>query len=328
MKKDTKKNISLGIFIIAGLLLLIAVVYYIGSSQQLFGDKVKITATFKNVSGLQSGNTIRFSGIKIGTVKRVEIASDSTASAVLMISSSSSQFIKKDAYATIVSDGLMGNKIVSISSGSTEARSIEDGDTIRTREPVSLDDVVASFKKTSDNAQELTDNLVVISNQIKNAKGVLGKVVSDTLLAQRVSGLLTALETSSRNTADITREIEIAASRVNSGNGVVSRALNDTVWVNQVDQVLDSVQYAGSNLATASRQLELFMKKLNENKGMIDQLLNDSVTARHLDETIYNLKKGTDDLDNVMQTIDNSWILNLFTGNKKEEKKQKKKNQP
>lgn len=319
MDKKVRKDITLGIFITVGLLLFVGLVYYIGSRQQLFGDRVKLTALFKNVSGLQPGNNVLFSGIKIGTVKDIEIASDSTARVTLYISEEVSQFIKKDSYATIESEGLMGNKVVSISSGAATSATIEDGDQIRAKEPVSIDEVITSFKATSDNARNLTRNLNLISEQIKNAEGLLGKIVSDSVLSQRVSNVVMSLEKTGVNAAQITRQVEIAARQVNNGEGLLSKALHDDSLANDLQITIDSVKYAGKNLADASRELKLFMKKLNDNQGMIDKLINDSTTAKKFEETMHNVQRGTEDLDEVMKTINDSWLLNLFSGGKDED---------
>ncbi|MBW3546047.1 MAG: MCE family protein [Bacteroidetes bacterium] len=316
MDNKVKKDITLGIFITIGLLLFVGLIYYIGSQQQLFGDKVKVVAMFKNVSGLQKGNNVRFSGIKIGTVKSVEIATDSTARVVLTIDEDVSRFIKTDSYASIESEGLMGNKIISVSSGSEEGEPIEDGDLIRSKEAVNIDDVITSFKATSDNARDLTGNLNLISEQIKNAEGLLAKIVSDSVLSEKVSNVVVSLEKTGINAAQITRQVEIAARQVNSGNGLLSKTLHDEGLARDLDVTIDSVKNAGKNLAEASKELKIFMEKLNNNRGMIDKLLNDSVSAKKLEETMHNVQRGTEDLDKVMETVNESWLLNLFSGGK------------
>lgn len=320
MDKKVKKDITLGIFIVIGLVLFIGLIYYIGSRQQLFGSKVKVTALFKNVGGLQTGNNVRFSGIKVGTVREIEIATDSTARVTLLINEDASQYIKQDAFATIDSDGLMGNKIVSISSGSAEAPVLAEGDVLRTKEPVNIDDVIASFKKTSDNARELTQNLTAISRQIKNAEGLLGKVVSDSVLAYKVSNIVGSIERTGLNAAQITDQIELAAMKLNKGDGLLARAINDERLGNSIETTIDSIKYAGKNLADASRDLKKFMNKLNNNNGILNQLLSDSTSAKNFKETMYNVKVGTEDLDEVMHTVNTSWLLNLFSKDKNKDK--------
>ncbi|MEX2336277.1 MAG: MlaD family protein [Fulvivirga sp.] len=316
MNKNIRKDITLGIFITVGILLLAGAIYYVGSQQQLFSKSVHISALFKNVGGLQSGNNVRFSGIKVGIVENIEIATDSTARVILRISEDARKFIKEDAFATIESDGLMGNKIVSISLGSPGARSLKEGDQIRTREPVNLDDVISSFMETSDNARKLTGNLNEISKQIRSAEGLLGKIVSDSILAQRVANIVVSLERTGRNAAEITHQIEEASKKLNTGGGLLARSIHDEALGRAVEQTIDSLNYSGRNLASASRDLKKFMQALNNNPGLLNKLLNDSIAAKNLEETLRNVRQGTEDMDKVMTTLNNSWLLNLFSGNR------------
>lgn len=321
MDKKAKNNITIGVFVTVGILLFIGFIYFIGSQQSLFGSKVKITAIFKDVAGLQSGNNVRFSGIKIGVVDQIEIASDTTVRVYLLIDKDAGRYIKKDAIASVDSDGLMGNKILSISSGSQGTEAVESGDQIKSKEPLGLEDVITSIKNTSDNARELTSNLNDISEKIKNAEGLLGKVVSDSLLARQVENVVASLEQTGSNAERISREMEIASMQVNKGDGLIGRALYDTTWSHEVGLTLDSVRSAGNNLSASTEELKMFMKKLNDNKGMIDKLMNDSTVAGEFEGMMKNLNKGTENIDDAIETIDNSWLLNLFSGDK--EKKEK-----
>ena len=65
MDTHTQKfKIRLGLFIIGGLAIFVIAIFIIGKQQNLFNPVFKLTTTFYNVSGLQVGNNIRFSGIK------------------------------------------------------------------------------------------------------------------------------------------------------------------------------------------------------------------------------------------------------------------------
>jgi phospholipid/cholesterol/gamma-HCH transport system substrate-binding protein len=322
MEKKTKKDITLGIFVVIGLLIFIAVLYYIGSREQLFGSQVKVVATFKNISGLQPGNNVHMSGIKVGTVSDVSIATDSTVNIVMKIEQSASRFIKRDAVATVASDGLMGNKIVSLAEGSAEARSIENMDTILTKEPVSIDDIINTFNETSEQARDLIENLVTVSSRIKNSEGLLGMVISDTTLVTRVEGIIASVDRTSKNAADITGSIEKAARNLNEGDGLLAKLIHDDRMGNNMAQAMDSIMRAGENLASVSRDLKTFTTKLSNEQGVVGKLVNDSIMGENLKETIYNVRKGTENLDQVVSTINESWLLNIFSGNKKKKRQE------
>jgi phospholipid/cholesterol/gamma-HCH transport system substrate-binding protein len=313
-KLSKRKQMTLGLFVTIGVLIVIGLVYYLGSKKQWFGDNIRVYTYFYNVSGLQPGNNIRFSGINVGTVKSIQLASDSAVLAEMIISEEASRFIKVDSKAMIESDGLMGNKVITISSGSAGARNIEPADTLESKSPVSLDEVISSFKETSDNAGALTQNLKEISEQIQRSRGLLGKLVADTVLAQRIESTVSAIEQTSENTRIITHQVAETSRRLNHGQGIVPRLLNDSSLADNLTSAMDSLRYASRNLAATSRELETFATRLNNEDGAINLLLTDSLFAKNLAETLQNLNMGTRDLDKVMETVDQSWLLNLFSG--------------
>jgi phospholipid/cholesterol/gamma-HCH transport system substrate-binding protein len=117
MKKNSTNKIKLGIFVTLGLAVLILAIYFIGEKQLLFKNTFRLTGVFRNVAGLQAGNNVRLSGINIGTVENISLVSDTTVRVDIVIDESSRKFIKKDAIATIGSEGLIGNKVLVINPG-------------------------------------------------------------------------------------------------------------------------------------------------------------------------------------------------------------------
>ena len=320
MKTSINKDIVLGLYITIGLLLFIGAIYFIGSQQGMFGSTIRIHAVFNDVSGLKAGNNVRMSGIKIGTVENIRIISDSSVTVSLLIDKNASQFVKKDAYAVIESNGLMGNKVVSISPGSTQSVHIENNDKIQSKNPADFDEAISSFNEMTDNANRLITNLVQISDNINNAEGLLGEVVSDSLLARRVEKLMLVIEKTANNTEAITQQMQYAMGKINHGDGLAARAINDESWANNVDDILDSARFATENLAQTSRALDEFVNKLNSSQGTVDKIISDTTMAGDLKSAIHNIDEGTQNLDQVMNTVQNSWILNLFHKNKKKDK--------
>ena len=316
MELENEKKITLGIFIFLGLIILTGVIFYLGSSRQLFGDKVTLYAVFHNVEGLQEGNNVRFSGIKVGVVKRIELVSDSTVRAELVIDREAAEFVKKDSRITIETQGLMGNKIISISAGSPNARSVEDGDELPTREPLSIEDVMNTMKDTAGETANLASNLAEISEKIKSGDGMIGKLLFDTVMAERIEASVTMIEKTGRNVRQFSEQINQTAFKINNGDGMVSRIINDEQWGYEIEASLDSLHKTSAMIKAAGRDLQEFTKKLHEEKGTIQQLLSDSVMAKDMHQALINIKEGTENMDEVMNTINRSWILNLFSRKK------------
>ena len=125
MKKDTSNKIKLGIFISIGMMVFIVGIYFIGAGRQLFTSTFRISGVFKDVAGLQPGNNVRLSGINVGTVDNIVIVSDTSVRVEILIEESVRMYIKKDAVASIGSEGLIGNKTIILYPGTGGKMEIE-----------------------------------------------------------------------------------------------------------------------------------------------------------------------------------------------------------
>ncbi len=190
MENKTGHKLKLGIFVSISITLFIVGIYFIGKKQQLFSSTFQISCVFKDISGLQIGNNVRFSGINVGVIEEIQQISDTTVRIDMQITEESRKFIKKNAKAIIGSDGLMGNKIVIITPGSNNIKELEDNDYIATAEAVSMDDILAKLKVTADNAADITGNLSAVMENIRLGKGTVGKLLMDSLLAKDVNDAL------------------------------------------------------------------------------------------------------------------------------------------
>ncbi|VXC41159.1 Organic solvent ABC transporter substrate-binding protein [Flavobacterium sp. 9AF] len=198
MESNNTYKIKLGLFVSLGLLFLFFIIFLIGSQQNLFSSQIKLTTKFKNASGLQVGSKVRFSGIDVGTVDNIEIVNDSTVQVDLLINSDVKQFIKKNSKASIGSEGVIGDKLLTISQGSATAKEIKNGDVIRSFEPVEMDDILASVKVTAENAEIISDELAILLGDINDGEGTLGKLMNDESMAQDLEKTMENLRKSSK----------------------------------------------------------------------------------------------------------------------------------
>lgn len=196
--QNNSNKVKLGIFVSLGLLLLFGMIFLIGSQQNLFKSKTTIITHFKNASGLKVGNQVRFSGIAIGTVDNVEMLNDTTVKVVTLIDTDIKKFIKKDSKASIASDGVVGDKILMISQGTSTSKEIIEGDVIKSLEPVEFDEIMTSIKISAENAEVITDELATLLYEINNGEGTLGKLLNDEGMANDLDKTMENLRKSSK----------------------------------------------------------------------------------------------------------------------------------
>ncbi len=190
MKKTTGNNLRLGLFVTVTVILFIVGIYYIGDRQQLFSHTFHVSGVFKNIDGLQVGSNVRYSGINVGVVGSIQQTTDSSVRVDMLINEGTRKFIKTDACAIIGSDGLMGNKIISLIPGISSAKTICNHDEVKTIRPISMDDIMLKVKTTADNAADISADLAVIMDNITQGKGTIGKLFMDSSFATNLDKTL------------------------------------------------------------------------------------------------------------------------------------------
>jgi phospholipid/cholesterol/gamma-HCH transport system substrate-binding protein len=199
MDTHTQKfKVRLGLFVAGGLAIFAIAIFVIGKQQNLFNPVFKLTTTFYNVSGLQVGNNVRFSGINVGIVDNIDIINDSTVRVDMLIRKTVKEFIKTDSKVAIGSEGLIGDKLLRITQGSTGSPVVIDGQHLASSEPVEMDAIMESLQSTVYNAEIVSFELAEIMININSGRGTLGRLIQDTIMAQDFSQTMQNIKSSSK----------------------------------------------------------------------------------------------------------------------------------
>ena len=191
-------KVRLGLFVAGGFIIFALAIFLIGRQKNLFNPTYNLTTTFYNVSGMQVGNNIRFSGINVGTVDDIKIIDDSTVQVNMIIQKSVQPFIKTDCQAAIGSEGIIGDRILVITQGSAGAPSAKDGESLSSVEPVETDAIMQSLSITAVNAEIITDQLAEIMININQGEGTLGRLIQDTTIAENINKTIINLKSTSK----------------------------------------------------------------------------------------------------------------------------------
>lgn len=196
--QSPKFKVRLALFVSGGFILFLLAIFIIGRQKNLFSPIFKVSAKFNSVSGLQVGNNVRFSGITVGTVDKIQIINDSAVLVKLIIEKDVQKFIKTDCQVSIGSEGVIGDRILNITQGSPDAPSVKDGQTLPSIEPIEMDAIMTSVSYTVANAEIISEQLAEIMFKINNGKGTLGRLIQDTTIAENISQTIKNLKKSSK----------------------------------------------------------------------------------------------------------------------------------
>ncbi|MHB1147164.1 MAG: MlaD family protein [Lutibacter sp.] len=195
---STKFKVRLGLFVAAGFVIFAIAVFLIGRQKNLFNPVFSLSTTFYNVSGLQVGNNIRFSGINVGTVDNIKIINDSTVLVNMLVQKDVQKFIKTDGMVLIGSEGIIGDRVLVITQGSAETESVKSGQFLASVEPIETDAIMESLDATAQNAEVISGQIIVLLDDINNGKGTLGMLIRDSTMATSLNKTMGNLQKSSK----------------------------------------------------------------------------------------------------------------------------------
>ena len=280
-------TIRTGTFVLVGVAALLAGIFLVGSQEGLFHPTFHVSAYFTTVEGVRSGSAVRLAGVDIGVVDKVDVSpSDARVHVALRLDSRMRGFIKKDSYATIVPEGLVGNYYIDVTVGSRTGEQIEDGDFIQSREATRLSTVLDTTQVILENIRHASSELNEILTSVHQGHGTLGKLIVS---------------------EDIYKRLAHISSRADSGLAI---ELGDIKRLS-VD-VHDVVQRADTLMAKANA----VAAKLNDGSGTIGALLTERTIYDSLLLTIHNTalaageaKVGAHRFAEDMEALKHNWFF-------------------
>jgi phospholipid/cholesterol/gamma-HCH transport system substrate-binding protein len=207
MKSNAGLKWKLGIFIVAGLVLLVFGLYFIGKQKNLFVSVFQLKAVFNNVSGLKLGNNVRFGGIAIGTVEGIQLITDTSVLVNMSIKSEVRKFIKRDASASIGSDGLVGDRVVLISPGTMNKETVRDNEVLVSHSPVETEQILAGLKTSADNAAIITQQLAEVAYKVNHGRGIISRLLGDSSMGNNLNATMVNLK---KGSAGLNENMEAA----------------------------------------------------------------------------------------------------------------------
>ncbi len=320
MKSESNKRATVvGLFIVLGLVFLLAGILAIGNLRSTFVRKIHVTAIFEDVNGLLPGNNVWFSGMKIGTVHSLSFYGKSQVRVEVKIDEKSQQFIRKDAKVKISTDGLIGNKIVIIYGGTEMAQSVEDGDSLGIEDMVSTEEMMSTLQENNRNLLAITTDFKTISKKLVDGEGTVGKLLKDETLYNSLGTTLASLERSSQHAEKLTASIADYGVKLNKKGSLANDLVTDTTIfkdvqasVKQLKKLTITAAEATDNLKTASSNVSVATSKLDNKSSPLGVLLYDEASASHLKSTLKNLESGSEKLDENLRAVQDNFLLRRY----------------
>jgi phospholipid/cholesterol/gamma-HCH transport system substrate-binding protein len=267
------RNVNVGLFVLAGLLLFGAGMFLVGDRRQAFGKHVEYYSDFVNLAGLATGAKVRVGGMDAGEVLNIGVP-DSPSSRFHVkwrINAKLRGLVRADSIVTIETEGVVGGTYVSVRPGSARSQEAVALATIPSREPVELSELLTrgtglindaqamlnqiggKLSNTLDTTTATVSNVNDVVSGLKQGRGTAGMLLRDDALANHLRQTVTTA----------TSNIDEIVAGLKAGRGAAGLMLRDEAVANQVRQALNNAQQATANLGHASEQADALISDLN-----------------------------------------------------------------
>ena len=308
--KNTKRALRLGVFVAAALILFVVAVYLIGSKGNLFRPTKDIYSSFKDIRGLVVGNNVRFAGINVGTVKNIRIISDTSVVVTMSIREDYSKYIYKNSKVQIGQEGLMGGKIVLISSGTPETGVIEENDYLIVAEGLDIQGMIAQAQTMLREATQTVSNLNSVTDKINEGDGDIARLLNGNDLTTQLGVATRKLNNSMSDINEITR-------KVSSGQGDLGKLVNDDAITAQLSGIMKDLHATSVRANAVVEELQQTTHAINHGEGVLPRLLHDKELGLSVDTALTRVDQGVFEVTRAAETIADSWIFRLFSKKKK-----------
>jgi phospholipid/cholesterol/gamma-HCH transport system substrate-binding protein len=316
---NTRKRMAVGIFISIGLAILLVTIFTIGGQHKTFVRMFHLHVIFDDVQGLQSGNNIWLSGMKVGTVGKIAFYGNSQVEVTLNVEEKAQPHIRKDSKARISTDGLVGNKIVIIEGGSDNAPLIANNDRLNADHLAGTQEMFATLQASNSNLLEITGNLKAISKKISDGQGTLGQLINDPAIADKMKASIEHLRAASAGSEAMIANLEDFSERLRRSDGLANQLITDTTVFSRLKGAVVQLNLAADQASQFTSSLRTAGQNLNNKTSPVGVLLNDEDAAADLQRTLKNLRVSSKELSDDLEAVQHNFLLRGFFKKKNKE---------
>lgn len=316
LDKPYKRSVIVGIFVLLGTAFLIAGILLVGNLRQTFTTKIQLTALFDDVGGLQKGDNIWYSGVKIGTIDKLDFFGHSQVKVTMAVNVEAQQYIHKDARVKLSSDGLLGNKILVIYGGTEYEPTVGDGDMLVMEKTLGSEEILAMLQKNNENILAITSDLKYITQKVSSGEGSLGKLIYDDDIYGDIKSSIASLKTTMKEASELVGSLTSISNKLSQEGSLVNQLASDTTVF---PSIKSSVAHLEELSAKATTLITTIHTATNDSTTSLGLLMNDQESGASLKETIKNLESSSAKLDEDLKALQSNFLLKKYFKKKAKE---------
>lgn len=326
-KQLTWTELRVGLFVLVGMLVLaIGIIYVTGTG--ILAAKYRLKTYLPEVEGLKAGAPVRLDGVEIGNVDAIRMnpsPSDRTQNieVIMRIDKRYQSEVRSDSYASLITEGLLGNRYVSIKRGFV-GDPLQADATVAGREETAMKQIVERGAELVQNLNALSETAREIVEAVQRGRGTLGKLLTDDEAYNRVNATL--------------GDVRAMAASVRAGEGSLGKLMVSDELYRKVDTAVGDVQVVVADVKAQKGTLGKFiydpalydnakqfidrgnatLTDIREGRGTLGKLATDEALYNNLRDASGNVREAAAKLNSTTGTagklFSDPQLYDNFTG--------------
>ena len=295
----SSSDVKVGAFALGGAVVLAGIITFMGAFS--FGKKgYELRIDYPQVSGLMPGHVVRYAGVQVGTVKKINVAPDK----VEVVAEINDDIkIPQGAVFTIAADGIMGEKYVSVIPPAKQSGGyITEGSTLKGSPGGGMDEFFAS-------SGDLVKRMENIAGAFENVFG--DKEVQESMKAgfKNMNDIAQNMNTFTKVMADVavTNQQDIT-SMIHQINELSQRMNGTAAHIESIMAGVDNNGKTGANVAAIAQNMADTSKRMENIVEVLETVAKDPVTQQSLKETLVNVKETSARANKILRPSDEAFL--------------------
>jgi phospholipid/cholesterol/gamma-HCH transport system substrate-binding protein len=296
---------KVGVFVIVSMLILGLSVYWVTHTQTVKGQVVFKTY-FRYAGGLAPGASVMFGGIKVGQVEDVRPSAEDPTRIEITFDVKHDTALNENSKARAGTVTLMGNPALLVTTGSNDARRLNQGDVVQSEEAVSLNEVATQVGAVAESASALIGDLrqevPALTSEVRTVVANMNEITgppNQKRIAESLGELNRILNRESPKIAQITDQISTLAKHADS---VVVSAKpippNFEQAVTKANDILDMIR---EPLRKDLTELHAAIQQANQVLAGVQNVLG--ANGQDVAETVRNLRSASENIRALTETL-------------------------
>jgi phospholipid/cholesterol/gamma-HCH transport system substrate-binding protein len=328
-----------GFVIFVAMLLVIGAFYLVGDGGGIFRDYKRYRLLFPTTTGLRKGALVEISGVPAGRVEDISFPKDPNQRKILVtitVQSRVADRIRKDSFAWIQTQGLLGDKEVAVLAGDPVFPALPPDSVIETKQRSFVQEFVGP--ELVSGTADLLENMVSVLKEINSGKGSLGQLLKNPELYDNLNRFAHSLAGTSEDLQKITSDLQGIIVEVRSQKGTLGKlvfsedyAAQFTHAIQSVNLLMDSltkvfdpigkgegtlgklvhddqlhgkISAALDKLSSAAGRMDTSLRNLVENRSIVGRALEDPELGQRFQQLILDLERGADALKKILAKVE------------------------